>query len=270
MLDAKLSIPRFAHAVLGCGPPILMYPISAHETRILVDIPDLVYNKLGNSTAVKSYLRECVVPIVPKGAQRELSAAIKKGRLRSMPSAWMPSTKQTTPGLIIIGDALNMRHPVTGAGMTVAFKDTVLLANLLNPVDVPNLEDASRVLARMRNFHWRRKEFSASLNILAQALYLLFVSENPTLQIMQLGFIRYVQEGEKKFAEPAWIMGGVALKQAPWRLFHHFFAVAIFSVKLHLQQAGCWGFLPALYQSAAVLVAAIRIIWGPLVHELRG
>jgi squalene monooxygenase len=102
-----------------------------------------------------------------------------------MPNAWMPSTRNTTPGLILLGDASNMRHPLSGAGMTVALKDAVLLAELLNPTRIPSLNDTDAVMQELRRFHWRRKIYSASLNILAQALYFLFVSEGssqaPTL-----------------------------------------------------------------------------------------
>lgn len=244
-----------------------MYPISVRETRILVDIPDNLYDRLGSSTAVKSYLREHVVPTVPECVQRQLDKAIEEGRLRSMPNAWMPSTRNATLGLITLGDASNMRHPVTGAGMTVALKDAVLLAQILDPVDFPTLQDANKVSQKMSQFHWKRKRHSSSLNILAQALYFLFVSENPALRIMQSGFIQYIQVGEKNFAEAAWIMGGVSVQ--PWRLFHRFFAVALYSIRLHLQRAGCLGLGVALLQSASVLVAAVRIIWGPLVDELR-
>jgi squalene monooxygenase len=243
-----------------------MYPISSRETRILIDIPDDVYSELENTTAVRRYLRERVLPIVPENVQSQLSDAIENGRLRSMPNAWMPSTKNTTPGLIVIGDASNMRHPVTGAGMTVALKDAVLLAETLNPIDVPNLRNVSDMAKRMSDFHWKRKGHSASLNILAQALYLLFVSEDPALQIMQRGFIRYVQDGEKNFAEAAWIMGGLPIR--PWRLFYHFISVAVYSIRLHLRGASWSALACAVFQSVSVLAAAIGIIWGPLVDEL--
>ncbi|RYP68416.1 hypothetical protein DL771_006680 [Monosporascus sp. 5C6A] len=52
-----------------------------------------------------------------------------------------------TAGAILLGNAMNMRHPLTGGGMT------------------------------MRKFHRKRKHLNASLNILAQALYLLFVAD---------------------------------------------------------------------------------------------
>jgi squalene monooxygenase len=267
MTDAKLPIPRYAHAVLGRGPPVLMYPISSRETRILVDIPDDVYSGLATTTAVRRYLRERVLPTVPNNVQHQLSSAIGNGRLRSMPNAWMPSTKNTTPGLVTIGDASNMRHPVTGAGMTVALKDAILLAETLNPADAPSLQHVGDMSKRMGEFHWKRKGHSASLNILAQALYLLFVSQDPALQIMQRGFIRYVLDGEKNFAEAAWIMGGLSIK--PWRLFYHFISVAVYSIRLHLQEASWRGLAGAVFQSLSVLAAAVRIIWGPLADELR-
>jgi squalene monooxygenase len=77
----------------------------------------------------------------------------------------------------MLGDALNMRHPLTGGGMTVALKDVVLLGALLSPTAVPRLDDTRAVLAQMRRFHWKRKQFCSSLNILAQALYVLYVAD---------------------------------------------------------------------------------------------
>ena len=245
-----------------------MYPISTHETRILIDIPNSIFEGLGSSAAVRSYLHDRVAPVVPTVVRPQLELAIKNGRLRSMPNAWMPSSKNKTPGLVIVGDASNMRHPITGSGMTVALKDSVLLANLLDPTDIPDLSDSDAVLRKMGDFHWQRKRHSASLNILAQALYLLFVSEDKSLEIMQRGFIRYVQEGEHRFAEPAWIMGG--LTSNPFGLFYHFVWIALFSIRLHLgQSSSCFEWMWALAQSVGVLASALGILWGPLVDELR-
>ncbi|KAK5659945.1 hypothetical protein OQA88_13410 [Cercophora sp. LCS_1] len=272
MLDAPLPIPRYAHSVLGRGPPVLMYPIGTRETRILVDIPNSIHDRLGNSNAVRSYLLECVAPTVPKSVRPKFEHAIWKGRLRNLPNSWAPSTRNKTAGLILLGDALNMRHPVTGAGMTVALKDVVLLSRVLNTIDVPSFEDTKEVLLKMRAFHLRRKGHSASLNMLAQALYFLFASKGmfpnrTSVDIMQFGFIRYVQEGESRFAVPAWIMGGVETNVL--LLFYHFFHVAVFSIGLHFRQSGPWDFLGALIRSLGVLATAIHIIWGPLVGELQ-
>lgn len=109
--------------------------------------------------------------------------------------------------------------------MTVALKDALLLAESLNPANVPDLDNTSQVLKSLRDFHWKRKRHSASLNIFAQALYFLFVAEDRALEIMQGGFLRYVQDGQESFAEPAWIMRG--LSSNPLQLFYHFFAIAL-------------------------------------------
>jgi squalene monooxygenase len=84
---------------------------------------------------------------------------------------------------------------------------------------------------------------------------------------MQRGFIRYVQEGERNFAEPAWLMGGLA--DDPLRLFYHFFKIAAYSIGLHLQQAGWLGLPLALFQSVMVFGSAVAIIWRPIVDELQ-
>jgi squalene monooxygenase len=246
MTDANLPRHGYAYGVLGAAPPILMYQISARHTRILIDIPDTTHRRLGTSRAVRAYIRDSIVPIIPCPMRSSLEKAVEEGRLRSMPNAWLPLSRNSTPGLLMLGDAANMRHPVTGAGMTVALKDAVLLAELLSPKHIPSLTDTDAVLKALRSFHWRRKAHSATLNILAHALYLLFVSEglssahlsfsrvntdpetDPAMVIMQRGFINYVQQGEKYFAEPAWIMGGIL--DAPLLLFYHFFRVALHSV----------------------------------------
>lgn len=76
----------------------------------------------------------------------------------------------------MLGDAMNMRHPLTGGGMTVAFNDVVLLRDLLSPETVPDFGNTKLVLEQMERFHWQRKNLTSVINILAQALYSLFAA----------------------------------------------------------------------------------------------
>jgi squalene monooxygenase len=62
--------------------------------------------------------------------------------------------------------------------MTVGLKDVVLLSEMLSVEDVPKFDDIPQVLAQMQAFHWKRKQFSSTINILAQALYALFAAGN--------------------------------------------------------------------------------------------
>lgn len=179
LIDLDLPKQGYAHAVIGRGPPILIYQISKRETRILIDVLDDTYRLLGgNHEAMRTYLMEHVLPTLPGFLQPSLADALRGGRLRSMPNAWVPASRNEVPGVAVLGDALNMRHPLTGAGMTIGLKDAALLAELLAPTSVPSLRDSELVLKRLRTFHWRRKRYAASLNILAHALYRLFLADS--------------------------------------------------------------------------------------------
>ncbi|KAH0534046.1 hypothetical protein FGG08_007353 [Glutinoglossum americanum] len=166
LTDADLPSYGLAYGVIGNGPPILIYQIGTHETRILIDVPNSIYKASSKTGGVKGHIRTNVIPILPKSVQPMVETSLKEGR---------------TAGMVLLGDAMNMRHPLTGSGMTVALNDVVLLGQLLHPLNVPSFNDAGAVLAQMRLFHWKRKEFNASLNILAQALYSLFVADGITL-----------------------------------------------------------------------------------------
>jgi squalene monooxygenase len=70
-----------------------------------------------------------------------------------MPNTWLPLSTNKTPGMIMLEDAMNMRHPLTGSGITVALKDVVLLGAMLSPAEVLLLDDTGAVLEQMRKFH---------------------------------------------------------------------------------------------------------------------
>lgn len=67
----------------------------------------------------------------------------------------MPAAPHPTPGALLMGDAFNMRHPLTGGGMTVALSDIVVLRNLLKPLH--NLHDASSLCKYLESFYTLRK-----------------------------------------------------------------------------------------------------------------
>lgn len=95
-----------------------------------------------------------------------------------MPNSWLPSKANTQAGLILLGDSMNMRHPLTGGGMTVALWDVVHLRDLLSVKNIPQFNDTKAVLRQLRVLHWQRKGLSSVINILAQALYDLFSAGN--------------------------------------------------------------------------------------------
>ena len=174
--DARLPAPNHGHVVLGKNAPVLLYQISEHDTRILVDVPGKLPSV--GTGQLHEYLRTTVLPDLPKSLQSAFDDALSSPeRLKTMPNSFLPPSVNRTPGIVLLGDAMNMRHPLTGGGMTVAFNDVVLLSELLSPKNVPSFDDTGLVLQQMRTFHWRRKSLSSVINILAQALYSLFAAD---------------------------------------------------------------------------------------------
>ena len=127
-----------------------------------------------------------------------------------MPNSFLPSVEQGGPhtkeGVILLGDAWNMRHPLTGGGMTVALSDVVLLAPML--AAVPDLADWHAVAEVLHRWHWARKPLSATINILSIALYDLFGADgtspffrhthtHPALRTRTLTFMRIDARGKQ-------------------------------------------------------------------------
>ena len=176
LIDAKLPRPEHGHVVLGEGAPVLLYQIGTRETRALVDIPDGIESAQTKNGGVKGHLRKVVLPSLPECVQPAFKRALDDGKLKSMPNSFLPPSVNRTPGLVVLGDAMNMRHPLTGGGMTVAFNDVVLLRDLLSLKNVPDIGNTDLVRKQMKVFHWRRKNLTSVINILAQALYSLFAA----------------------------------------------------------------------------------------------
>ena len=122
--DAPLPMPRHGTVVLGSGlGPVLLYQIGTHETRMLVDVKGKLPS-IGTG-ALKRHLEETIVPGLPEKVRACVSEALDASeteggdkRLRVMPNSWLPARQQSgkgdREGCIVIGDAWNMRHPLTG------------------------------------------------------------------------------------------------------------------------------------------------------------
>ena len=176
LIDADLPRPMHGHVVLSDGAPVLLYQIGTRETRALVDVPEGLESASIKNGGVKGHLRNVVLPSLPSCVKPSFERALDDGKLRSMPNSFLPPSVNRVPGMVMLGDAMNMRHPLTGGGMTVAFNDVVLLSDLFSPEKVPNLGDTHVVLKQMKTFHWKRKNLTSVINILAQALYSLFAA----------------------------------------------------------------------------------------------
>ena len=255
LIDCPLPLPLHGQVVLSPShAPILLYQIGTHETRVLVDVPENTPSASIAAGGVKSHLQNNVLPSLPEKVRPSFSDALEKGSLRSMPNSFLPPTTNKTPGLALLGDALNMRHPLTGGGMTVALNDVLLLKSLLDPSIVPNLEETDLVLSQLKKFHWQRKNLTAVINILAQALYSLFAANDPQLRYLQRGCFAYFQRGGNCIDGPVGLLAGIIRR--PFVLFYHFFSVALLSIWVMISERGWKGFVTG--QSA---VEGVMVFW---------
>ena len=189
-----------------------------------------------------------------------------------MPNSFLPPIEQgtavTKKGVILIGDSWNMRHPLTGGGMTVALNDVVVLRDLLGSVD--DLKDWKQMRKVLHRWHWNRKPLASTVNILSVALYDLFGADGrvffkkknlffPTrcslffsldeeLQVLRTGCFKYFERGGECVNGPVSLLSGFVLfaiilvlilnvdsrscSIIPSRclLAYHFFSVAFYSI----------------------------------------
>nr|QDC17514.1 squalene epoxidase [Fritillaria thunbergii] len=224
--NCQLPCPNHGHVILADPSPILFYPISSTEVRCLVDVPGQKVPSISNGE-MANYLKTVVAPQLPVQLHDSFVSAIDRGSIRTMPNKSMPAAPHPTPGALLLGDAFNMRHPLTGGGMTVALADIVVLRNLLKPLR--NLHDATALCKYLESFYTLRKPVSSTINTLAGALYKVFsASPDQARNEMRQACFDYLSLGGVCSTGPVALLSG--LNPRPMSLVAHFFAVAIYGV----------------------------------------
>merc|ERR1719333_1594479 len=154
-------------------------------------------------------------------------------------------------GALLLGDSFNMRHPLTGGGMTVALHDTKLLCDMLKPL--VDFHDPVLTSQKTQAFHTARKPWAGTINTLANALYAVFCRTGQKWQdAMQIACFDYLKKGGWYAAGPISLLSG--LNPSPFVLVMHFFMVALYGVGRVL--------LPLPTPGAFVL--ALQLLWGAL------
>ena len=215
----NLPFPNHGHVIMADPAPVLFYPISSTEVRCLVDISSTFQGD------VTEYMLNTIAPQVPVEFRDSFTESVKSGAIKMMPNRVMPAAIDNVPGAILLGDAFNMRHPLTGGGMTVALSDISILRALLR--DINDLSDADIVARKLNQFYEERKPLSSTINILANALYTLFCArDSPALVEMRKACFDYLSSGGRMSSDPVGMLGG--LKPQRFLLVAHFTAVALY------------------------------------------
>ena len=280
-----LPYPRHGHVVLADPNPVLLYQISSTETRILVDVPAPLPNPEDGS--LQKYLLDVVTHQLPEAARPLFEEAAKTQNADVCANKHMPAQPFTRQHAVAVGDSWNMRHPLTGGGMTVALKDVCSLWQHLRGVD---LTDTAAVQAAMQKHTQSRTEHASTINVLANALHGVFTNPaaakgaggdagDGTRARLREACMRYLSLGGAYTAGPVGLLAGLTAK--PWVLVAHFFAVALYAVKhailpyptfKSMQQAydllrvACIIIMPLLTAEKATVLSWSPVQW--LIHAM--
>ncbi|KAJ1826882.1 Squalene epoxidase [Coemansia sp. RSA 2599] len=254
-----LPMPHNGHVFLDGVGPLLLYQMSERETRVLADIPgsNLPSEASGQ---LRQVLHDSLSRAVPKhdypGLHRLLLTTLAQSRrIRCIGTKFIPATTNNIDGAIWIGDSLNVRHPLTGGGMTIGLWDVVHLTELLRTPAPLNQVKAQ--------WYWQRRPRAIVVNTLSVALHALFAAETKELGLLREACFAYLARGSHYTMHPSGFLSG--LFPNPLMLVYHFFSVALFAVKLRVldrSTAYTGGSLPVRIFSAfyTLFVAACVIL----------
>eukprot|EP00026_Physarum_polycephalum_P006414 Phypoly_transcript_06456.p1 GENE.Phypoly_transcript_06456~~Phypoly_transcript_06456.p1 ORF type:complete len:471 (+),score=44.15 Phypoly_transcript_06456:79-1491(+) len=251
--DTPLPFPNHGHVFLTQTGPILAYQIGTHDTRLLIDVPY-------PPPPLHEYLVNVTAPQLPDSIRPSFINAVNaKKNPQYMKNSKLDGKQCLRPGVLLLGDAFNMRHPLTGGGMTVGLADAVTVRDLL--ANVKDLTDTQAVTRQLKNLYEKRKGYAATVNILSWALYNVFTASNdPILPEMRKACVAYLNAGWIFTSGPVSLLSG--LNARPASLMMHFFSVAIFAVLRIL-----WPFpTPRKIRDSYRLLSAASNIVVPLVR----
>lgn len=261
-------LPQFAEVILTPFAPVLVYPIAPNRFRILVDVPAPLPS-IANG-ALREFFMSNIVPFVPKHVQAPLIHTLNtcgpesECRLRALPCCFLPPAPICTPGAILLGDAFNMRHPLTGGGMTVVLNDIILLREMLK--EIPDLSAFDKVVKMHADFHWKRKRnHASSINILAMALSTLFAGSSLNLSYLRTACFEYFESGTSCTDGPMKLLGGIHPSVA--QLTYHFYSVGIRSTRIVFRDYPWYLVFPMAFVRAASVLVTATALFVPLVRS---
>lgn len=161
--------------------PVLFYQTGKREMRFLCSCnsPKILPN-------FHDHLRATITPRIPAELRKCFEAALQN-KIKSHPTHDLPARKNSVPGVFMIGDSLNMRHPIGGSGMSIALSDVRWVVHRLESIS--NLKDRVSVLQNLQQIHSERKMVTFGLNCMSNIWFDIYANKNPYMQIIRVHYI---------------------------------------------------------------------------------
>lgn len=221
--NLKLPNEGHGHVFLIEPTPTLLYRTSPDHVRALIDIPN------PQPQDAKAYVKEVVVPQLPTVIQEAVLSSIDlPDNFKMMPNYKLHPSPIIRQGVIGIGDSFNIRHPLTGGGMTVLFNDVLLLTKELS--GIVDFDDHKEVAKAYKEFFKKRKPLATTINILAQALYRVFGqgSSDPFIsKVIREACFGYFELGGECVNGPMSLLSGII--ESPSVLLYHYTCVGLYA-----------------------------------------
>jgi len=217
--DCDLPYPNHGHVFLSAPTPFICYPISSTETRLLIDFPG---DKAPKKDEITRHISDKVMPFLPDEFKECVREAVKNNDYKIMPNHYMPAKPILKKGAVLLGDALNMRHPITGGGLTAVFNDVYLLSSHL--LAMPDFNDPHLLYKKIDRYYQDRYHANTNVNIMANALYGVMSND-----LLKKGVFEYLRKGGDNSDVPITLLAG--LNRNPKVLLKHFFSVALLCIR---------------------------------------
>ena len=241
--DCEMPFPKHGHVFLSGPTPFICYPISSHEVRILIDFPG---DELPRKQLLQAHLDANVTPYIPECMLNSYEQAIQEGGFKVMPNHYMAAKPIIRKGAVMLGDALNMRHPLTGGGLTAVFSDIQILSTHL--LAMPDFNNTDLIHEKIEAYYRYRQHANANLNILANALYGVMSND-----LLKTAVFKYLQCGGANAQESIAILAG--LNRNHYSLIKQFFFLAMFGAYDLVRES-----ITNLPKATKILLDALTII----------
>ena len=212
-----LPEPGHGHVFLGGDAPVLAYAVESDGVRVLADFPvQRAEEGAPRRETLANWLRDDVAPLLPDDLAEAVRIDATAGRFRPMPNHRLPGRPDLPASAALLGDALNMRHPLTGGGMTVALRDVRML--------VDRIDTNGGIPDDIDDFYAERRTDQASINILADALHGVF--RDPGLRDAVFDYLATDRDHQR---DPIALISGLSRDRAT--LLRRFVEVAVHAAR---------------------------------------
>jgi len=168
---------------------------------------------------LQAHLDANVTPYIPNSMRESYECAIQEGGFKVMPNHYMAAKPIIRKGAVMLGDALNMRHPLTGGGLTAVFSDIQILSGHL--LAMPDFYNTDLIHDKIEAYYRDRQHANANLNVLANALYGVMSND-----LLKTAVFKYLQCGGADAQESIAILAG--LNRNHYSLIKQFICLAVF------------------------------------------